>query len=52
MSIKPDTWIRFMAQNSGMIEPFTDRQIRTSEKTSGKIVATMPLAAPNTMYQP
>ncbi len=39
MSIKPDTWIRFMAQNSGMIEPFTDRQIRTSEKTSGKIVS-------------
>ena len=39
MSIKPDTWIRFMAQNSGMIEPFADRQVRTNESASGKIVS-------------
>ncbi len=28
MAIKPDWWIRKMAQESGMIEPFADRQIR------------------------
>ncbi|MFA5306267.1 MAG: dCTP deaminase, partial [Candidatus Babeliales bacterium] len=39
MSIKPDSWIRFMAQNSGMIEPFADRQVRTNEKSSSKIVS-------------
>jgi len=28
MSIKPDTWIRRMALEHGMIEPFVDRQVR------------------------
>ncbi|HUS21100.1 MAG TPA: dCTP deaminase, partial [Aeromicrobium sp.] len=28
MSIKPDTWIRKMARDHGMIEPFEDRQVR------------------------
>lgn len=28
MSIKPDHWIRRMAQEHGMIEPFVDRQVR------------------------
>jgi len=28
MSIKPDHWIRHMAQTHGMIDPFVDRQIR------------------------
>jgi len=28
MSIKPDTWIRRMALEQGMIEPFVDRQVR------------------------
>jgi dCTP deaminase len=28
MAIKPDWWIRKMAQEKGMIEPFADRQIR------------------------
>jgi dCTP deaminase len=29
MSIKPDKWIRRMAQEHGMIEPFVERQVRT-----------------------
>lgn len=28
MSIKPDRWIRKMAKEHGMIEPFVDRQVR------------------------
>ena len=28
MSVKPDHWIRRMALEHKMIEPFTDRQIR------------------------
>ena len=28
MAIKPDWWIKKMAQEAGMIEPFADRQIR------------------------
>ena len=28
MSIKPDSWIRKMARDHGMIEPFEDRQVR------------------------
>ncbi len=28
MSIKPDRWIRRMAKEHGMIEPFVDRQVR------------------------
>ena len=28
MSIKPDKWIRRMAQEHGMIEPFVERQVR------------------------
>ena len=29
MSIKSDKWIRRMAQEQGMIEPFVERQVRT-----------------------
>ena len=29
MSVKSDRWIRKMAQEHGMIEPFEDRQVRT-----------------------
>ena len=29
MSIKSDKWIRRMAQEHGMIEPFVERQVRT-----------------------
>ena len=32
MSIKPDKWIRQMAQNHGMIEPFEPNQIRKNSK--------------------
>jgi dCTP deaminase len=39
MSIKPDTWIRFMAQHSGMIEPFVDRQIRTQDQSASNVVS-------------
>src|SRR6185436_10472197 len=28
MSIRPDSWIRKMAREHGMIEPFEDRQVR------------------------
>ena len=28
MSVKPDKWIRRMALEHKMIEPFTDRQVR------------------------
>ena len=28
MSIKSDKWIRRMAQEHGMIEPFVERQVR------------------------
>ncbi|HAN52365.1 MAG TPA: dCTP deaminase, partial [Pseudomonas sp.] len=28
MSIKSDKWIRRMAQDHGMIEPFVERQVR------------------------
>lgn len=33
MSIKPDFWIREMAQQHKMIEPFVDRQIRTDKNS-------------------
>ena len=28
MSIKPDSWIRFMSQTCGMISPFVDQQVK------------------------
>jgi dCTP deaminase len=31
MSLKPDTWIRKMAQDHKMIEPFVDKQTKTNE---------------------
>ncbi|CCB85782.1 MULTISPECIES: dCTP deaminase [Parachlamydia] len=31
MSIKPDHWIRKMAKEHGMIEPFTDQQVRNTD---------------------
>jgi len=39
MSIKPDSWIRFMANHCNMIEPFVDQQIRTVEKTGQKAIS-------------
>jgi dCTP deaminase len=34
MSIKPDRWIRRMAREHGMIEPFEDRQVREGGRIS------------------
>ena len=35
MSIKSDRWIRRMAQEHGMIEPFEDRQLRQGVSSYG-----------------
>jgi dCTP deaminase len=35
MSIKPDHWIRRMAQEHAMIEPFEDRQVRSGTVSYG-----------------
>ncbi|MCJ7659887.1 MAG: dCTP deaminase [Anaerolineales bacterium] len=35
MSIKPDHWIRKMAEESGMIEPFVDNQVRDGAMSYG-----------------
>ena len=32
MSIKPDVWIKEMAQSEGMIEPFSENQVRVDDK--------------------
>ena len=32
MSIKPDAWIKRMAESEGMIEPFSENQVRVDEK--------------------
>jgi len=37
MSIKSDKWIRRMATEHGMIEPFVDNQIKTSDKGTGVV---------------
>ncbi len=39
MSIKPDSWIRFMAQQRSMIEPFIDHQTRSLDCESNKVVS-------------
>ena len=39
MSIKPDSWIRFMAQQRNMIEPFIDHQMRSLDCVSNKVVS-------------
>lgn len=38
MSIQSDSWIRKMAREHGMIEPFVDRQVRSSDQQN-KIVS-------------
>ena len=35
LSIKPDHWIRRMAQEHGMIEPFVERQVRAGVVSYG-----------------
>ena len=31
MSIKPDVWIKRMAKSEGMIEPFSENQVRVDD---------------------
>ncbi len=35
MGVQPDTWIRKMALEHGMIEPFADRQVRRPANEDG-----------------
>ena len=39
MSIKPDSWIRRMALEHGMIEPFCDRQVRERSAAARDVVS-------------
>ena len=39
MSIQPDNWISYMAKKHNMIDPFVDRQIKTSADGLKKIVS-------------
>jgi dCTP deaminase len=39
MSIKPDRWIRKMAKEHGMIEPFEDRQVRAIDANGSKAIS-------------
>ena len=39
MSIKSDRWIRRMALERGMIEPFTDGQVREVDKQGRKVIS-------------
>ena len=32
MSIKPDVWIKRMAESEGMIKPFSENQVRVDDK--------------------
>ena len=35
MSIKPDVWIKRMAESEGMIEPFSENQVQNSWNSFG-----------------
>ena len=39
MSIKSDRWIRRMAREHGMIEPFVDSQVRQSDGQGGQVIS-------------
>jgi dCTP deaminase len=39
MSIKADSWIRLMAQQNGMIEPFVERQVKSVDSQKPNIVS-------------
>ena len=39
MSIKSDRWIRRMAQEHGMIEPFTERQVRQTDAQGRRVIS-------------
>jgi dCTP deaminase len=38
MGLKPDHWIRMMALEHGMIEPFVDRQAGTGRNVAGWVL--------------
>jgi dCTP deaminase len=38
MSIKSDRWIRRMAKEYGMIEPFTERQVRQTDAQGRRVI--------------
>ena len=48
MSIKSDKWIRRMAEQTGMIEPFEPRQVRAATPTAAGSSATAPRATATT----
>ncbi|MDX8384018.1 MAG: dCTP deaminase, partial [Ghiorsea sp.] len=37
MAIKPDKWIRKMAQEHNMLDPFIDGQVKVNDKGEGAI---------------
>ena len=39
MSIKSDRWIRRMAQEQGMIEPYVEAQVRTADAQGRKVIS-------------
>src|SRR5262245_57099559 len=39
MSIKSDRWIRRMAQEHGMIEPVTERQVRQTDTQGRRVIS-------------
>lgn len=39
MSIKPDSWIKHMAQTQGMIEPFEEKQIKKVGDNSNPVIS-------------
>ncbi len=39
LSIKPDTWIRRMAVEQGMIEPFIEQQVRQPDANGDKVIS-------------
>lgn len=39
MSIKPDSWIRFMAQQCNIIEPFVEKQVRRLDRDSSHVIS-------------
>ena len=39
MSIKSDRWIRRLATEHGMIEPFVDSQVRQTDAQGNKVIS-------------
>lgn len=45
MGVQPDTWIRRMALEHGMIEPFAERQMRTRDPEEGNTLISFGLSS-------